>query len=336
MLAIIAPEPAPWIARALAEREGPVWIFAPWDLSLEARWLPASLRAKVQRFVAPTRDRSHVHSVLGWPFALAASRLWERGRTDRQLAARFAFRAAVDALASRYLPREVTELLAPSGAARASFAKALSLPRAIERTLIQDTPVLPALHADLDRAATLHPESVFLRRYRATHETVARQRAEWQLATAVRARGAYAAESLRAWGCTAAITEPTPLARPALLTVQPAAVRAILLAGLAAARNGTHEALQLLDALPDATLLVRRAEGSEPRALFDHPRVRESTARERSALDGVDLVVAPGLCEGYSPEVSLAIERGVPLVATHRARGACVPDERWDELVARL
>jgi hypothetical protein len=336
MLAIIAPEPAPWIARALAEHEGPVWIFAPWDLSLEARWLPASLRAKVQRFVAPARDRSHVHGVLGWPLALAASRLWERGRTDRQLAARFAFRAAVDALASRYLPREATALLAPSGAARRSFAEALSRPRAVERTLIQDVPVLPALHADLERAAQLHPESVFLRRYRATHETVARQRAEWQLATTVRARGAYAAESLRTWGCACAITEPEPLARPTPLPVRPEALRTILLAGLAAARNGTHDALALLDALPNATLLVRRAEGSEPRALFEHPRVRESSERERRALEGVDLVIAPGLCEGYSPEVSLAIERGVSLVATDRARGACVVDERWDELVSRV
>jgi hypothetical protein len=47
-------------------------------------------------------------------------------------------------------------------------------------------------------------------------------------------------------------------------------------------------------------------------------------------------VIAPGLCEGYSPEVSLAIERGVSLVATDRARGACVVDERWDELVSRV
>ncbi len=332
MLAIVAPEPAPWIARALAESTGPVWLFAPWDLSLEARLIAVispALAARAQRFVAPSRHESHVYSVLGWPLALAASRAWERGRTDRQLSARFRFRAAVDAMASRALPAHTTAILAPSGAARLTFARALSLGHSITRTVIQDTPVLSALHRDLDRALAAHPDSAFLRRFRADHRTIARQRAEWLLATSVRARGRYAARALRDDCCPCAIEEPTPVARRAVITGTDAP-RVILLAGFAAARNGTHEALALLDSLPDATLLVRRGEGSEPRALFEHPRVRESTERERTTLDGVDLVYAPAWCESYPPEISLALERGVRVRASERACGACVADEPID------
>lgn len=326
MYAVIAPEPAPWIAPLLDELDGPVWLFAPWDLSLFA---PLK-SARLARWRCPAREDTRVRSVPGWPIALAASRLWERGRTDRQLAARFAFRAAVDALASAALPLgELRAVIAPSGAARMVFARASSLAQPVERTLIQDLPVLSALHRSLDEAASAHPESAFLRRFRAGHSAVSQQRAEWQLATRVRSRGSYATRSLREFGCTTQIDEPAPVGRSAPLAIPPRP-STILLAGFAAARNGTHESLALLHALPESTLLVRRGEGSEPRALFEHPRVRESTRLERETLSGVDVVIAPAFVEGYSPEIPAAIARGVPIVATERACGACVPDARID------
>lgn len=319
MFAVIAPEPAPWIAPLLEELDGPVWLFAPWDLSL----LSSLAHARLARWKCPSREGARVRSVPGWPLALAASRLWERGRTDRQLSSRFAFRAAVDALASVAMPEGARAVFAPSGAARMVFARALA--RGVERTWIQDVPVLPALHRDLDIAAREHPESAFLRRFRAGHGAVAQQRAEWQLATRVRSRGPFATKALRELGCSAVIDEPAPVTRSAALSL-PAHPTTLLLAGFAAARNGTHEALALLHALPDAVLLVRRGEGSEPRALFEHPRVRESTAAQRATLEGVDAVIAPAFSEGYSLEIPQAIARGVPVVATDRACGPCVPD----------
>lgn len=326
MRAIVAPEPASWVADAIASHDGPVWLFAPYDLSQLAPFaaaLPAAIRQRIERFSAHGGPRVHVRSLPLWHAAIAASRLWERGRTDRQLAARFAFRAATDAVAGELLPRGVTEVLAPSSAARRVFAQATKVAPDASRTWIQDLPVLDALQEDLDRAVEAHPESAFLRRYRASHRAVARQRAEWTLATRVLARGPYAARALVEHGCKTPVTiastrvsaeKPRPIARQGAIT--------LLLAGFAAARNGSHEALAVLDATPEATLLVRRGEGSEPRALFEHPRVRESTERERSTLDGVDIVLAPAVCEGYAPEVHRAIERGVRVIATTRGLGA--------------
>jgi len=326
-LAVIAPEPARWVAEALASHEGPAWLFAPWDLSSLAPFasaLPATIRARIARFSAPRSALVHARSIALWHPAIAASRLWERGRADRQLAARFAFRAAADALAGELLPRDVTAVIAASGAARRVFAKATAVAPRASRTWIQDTPVLDALHEDLDRAAIEHPERAFLRRYRAPYRVVARQRAEWTLATSVVAKGPYAARSLAEHGCDAPISiapAPASMNRASVRAISRQGPLTLLLAGFAAARNGSDEALALLDAMPECTLLVRRGEGSEPRALFEHPRVKESSARERESLDGVDLVLAPAVCESYSPEVQQAIERGVRVIATERGLG---------------
>lgn len=331
MLAIIAPEPAPWIEPVARAHDGPVWLFAPWDLSRERALSPWLSRKIPARWIAPALDRARVRALPGWPALIALSRQWERGRTDRQLEARFAVRALVDRLASELLPRETRAVIAPSCGARLVFARAQSQRNSITRTLIQDLPVLSGLHEDLDRAARAHPESVFLQRFRARHATVTRQRAEWQLATEVRARGAYTADKLRAWGCTSAVIEPQPIARE--IPVRDGPVRTLLLAGFAAARNGTHEALALLEAHPGAVLLVRRGEGSEPAALFAHPRVRESTEHERATLEGVDAVLAPAWCECDPPEVRVAFARGVRVIASAPAMGAFARDQ-WERFTS--
>jgi glycosyltransferase involved in cell wall biosynthesis len=112
-----------------------------------------------------------------------------------------------------------------------------------------------------------------------------------------------------------------------------------LLAGLAAARHGTCEALELLDSRPDIELRVRAGEGLEPAGLLDHPRVSRA-----SGLDGIDLVVAPAWCESYPAELAGAIARGIPVVGTRRAagfvdlagRGAEVPPGDTRALAAAL
>jgi hypothetical protein len=92
-----------------------------------------------------------------------------------------------------------------------------------------------------------------------------------------------------------------------------------LLAGLAAARGGTHETLAALEGRPHLTLLVRPGEGTEPSSLLAHPRVRIASRSALERLEGVDAVLAPAWCETYPREVPLAIERAVPIIGTLRA-----------------
>ena len=44
---------------------------------------------------------------------------------------------------------------------------------------------------------------------------------------------------------------------------------------------------------------------------------------EQLSLADVDCVVAPAWCESYPEEVGLAVQRGVPVIATSRAAGPC-------------
>ena len=99
----------------------------------------------------------------------------------------------------------------------------------------------------------------------------------------------------------------------------------VLLAGLAAARHGTMEALAAVAARPHVTLLVRPGEGMEPADLLAHPQVAVADDAQRRHLRGVDLVLAPAWCETYLAEVTTAAAVGVPVVATQRAAGWLTP-----------
>lgn len=111
----------------------------------------------------------------------------------------------------------------------------------------------------------------------------------------------------------------TPAGAPAAMA--PVASHRVLLAGLAAARHGTNEALAAIDARPQLTLLIRAGAGLEPAHLLAHPRVAVCTEAERRHLQGVSAVIAPSWCEAYLDEVALAAARGIPVIATRRGAG---------------
>jgi len=243
-----------------------------------------------------------------------ASRAWVRGAADRILALRFARRRITGELAARALPHDATTIYAPSGAAERVFAVAKR--RGIETVLVHDLPSLRELHEDLDLAAARFPDCRFLRRFRASRDEIVRQEAERVLADRILVRGAHA-RALVTSRSTTAIVERLAEDAPRTSARATPSAPTFLLAGFAAARNGTNEALAMLDALPRATLVVRAGEGTEPERLLSHPRVRAATG----GFGAISAVIAPAWCESYSPEIAAADVIGVPIIATERALG---------------
>lgn len=332
MIAIIAPEPAPWLGPAVeaAAALGPVWLFAPFALPAPPPLLPGRLRAAWKR--RQLALAAHVQTVPGWPAFEVALRRWAHGRADRLIRSRMLARRLVDALAARALPEGVKAVIAPSSSARRTFSAALQ--RKALRVLVADMPLLRQLHADLDLAARARPASRFLLRHRASAREVAAQEMEQVLADRILVRGRFAAEVLATAGHAARVapvealgavlrgeavaSDARPQPAPALSRGTP---RRVLLAGLATARNGSFEALAALERSPDVTLLVRTGEGLEPADLLQRPRVQVATEAERKSLEGVEAVLAPTWCESYPEEVTLAAARGIPVFATARAAG---------------
>jgi hypothetical protein len=314
MIAINAPEPVAWLPRAieLAAARDEVRVLAPWALADHA-----VSRALARTDFARRRILRHDHIAWpGWPLAELAQAVWMRGRADRRLRGLFDRRNLVDRLAAAWLARaaDLRGVIAPSAAAQRSFAVAAA--RGARCTLIEDLPSLRQLQDDLDRAAAVHPGCRFLRRYRAPLSVIARQEAEWVLAEELLVRGRFA-HSVRAragiaQSRLAPLADPARIASPRAPTTQ-----RVLLAGLAAARHGTPEALALLEARPHIQLAVRAGEGFEPRQLAHHARVIDQACD----LDRIDLVIAPSWCEAYPPELAAAAARGIPIVATGRAAG---------------
>ncbi|WP_394851084.1 hypothetical protein [Pendulispora rubella] len=258
---------------------------------------------------------------------------WERvllalAGTDagRRMTARFAARRGADAWAARTLEATLqtgAEVTAPTCGALGTFAEARR--RGLRTVLMHDLPMLRPMHADLDRAALVHPRCAFLRRYRAPASMVARQEAEYVLADVIHVRGHFAREQLMARGIPAARLRALPSPEGPMPTRRAGngqnMHRVMLLAGLATARNGTMELRAALAAQPRWTAVVRAGEGLDPPDLLAHPRIRVATRAEIERLDGIDVVVAPSWCESHAPEVARAAWLGVPVVATHRAAG---------------
>ena len=339
MIAIVAPEPAPWIRRmvALAAAVDRVELIAPWALPDRAALRAAAGRIGfVRRRLAPPRPQPgplpgrrpdvRVAALPGFSLAELGLGAWIGTRTDRRLRALFWRRAAVDRLAAAALARrrDLRAVIAPSGGAERAFAAAAG--RGARCILVEDLPGLRQLHEDLDRAAAAHPGCRFLRRFRAGAGAIARQEVEWALADRLLVRGRFARAVRAAAGvpAQAILDAPDPLPAPP----DPGARRAggprrprALAAGLAVARHGTVELCALLEARPDLELVIRPGEGLEPAELLAHPRVSRATAGEIDSLTGIDVVLAPAWCEVYPAELGRAIAARVPFVATGRAAG---------------
>ena len=321
MIVVVAPEPAPWIAPALAALAAvdAVELWAPWAIA--PRW--AALPGPAGRF-ARRRTLDGAHGQPGWALAQAAARWWAGAAVDRRYRVSFAERALVDVWAARRLARRVATprvVVAATGAALRTFAVAAS--RGARTALVADLPWLRALHADLDRAATALPARAFLRRFRAPREAIVRQEMERAAADHVAVRGHYAASLCIAAGVEPARLAALPGASPRAAPTAPLVAgteRAIVLAGLASARAGVDVALAARDAVPGLTLRVRTGDGTEPRDLLGRPGV-EAIADGAGAWRGVLAVVAPAWCESYPAEVEAAAARGVPVIATRAAAG---------------
>lgn len=356
MILMIVPEPAPWVAPMVeaavvagsgagsrdGSAPGAVKLLAPWATrGALPSWLPARLRGFWQRRALSLAGVDAPVTVPGWAVGEGALRAWAGAHADRKLRARLALRALVDRLAARWItareqpPRVV---IAPSCAALRGLAAAAE--RGSRTFLIEDLPDIRALHADLDAAARAHPGCGFLRRYRAPRPVIVRQEAERVLADYLVVRGHHARQAreragvdpARVLDAVPAVADargwPAP-ARPVDDDGHPRAQRTparILLAGMAAARHGTVEALAAVAARPHLELLVRPGEGTEPRELLAHPRVVPATDAERRHLHGVGLVLAPTWCEAYLDEVARAAALGIPVVATGRGAGFITPD----------
>lgn len=305
---VVVPEPAFWLD-AIREDFPGVEPFAPWALG---RSPPPLVPGPVRRFWH-RRQLAGSAGFLPWQLLDAASRMWARGQTDRNFDVRFSLRAAADFLAARKISAtRPARVIAPSCAAWRSFAAARQV--GAETVLVEDFPDLRGLHRDLDRAANAHPSCSFLRRYRAPTRVLVRQEVERALADRILVRGHHARAERVASGVSedqlAALTLPPP---PPL--TRAGGTGHVLLAGLAAARHGTVEALALIAARPEIKLYVRLGEGAEPPALHTHPRVVPYGG------EPLDAVLAPAWCESYPSEVAAARAADIPVIATARAAG---------------
>jgi hypothetical protein len=346
---VLAPEPAPWLQQlsSLLGPRGEGEVVAPWALpNLPRGWVPAPRRLRTAwgRRTLPVPQGFRVWGLPGWAAVEAGLRL-AAPSAAATFRARFALRRRVAQAAAALLPRSVEMVLAPSLCAREIFALARS--RGARCVLVEDLPSLRALHADLDEAASRHPEEEFLRNHRASAEDVARQEAERLLADELWVRSEFCRERLMSAGhLPERIRELSPLLETSGTASHPPkpnhgahAHRVALLAGPALARGGLREALAAVDARPQWSLWVRPTEGTDPRHL-DHPRVRQVTAEQQRTLRGVDVVLAPSWCESHPPELAHAVALGIPVIATDRAAGflpcQTVPRGNVPALVAEL
>jgi hypothetical protein len=243
-------------------------------------------------------------------------------------------RKLADALASRWLPADAELVIAPSLAARRTFAVARQ--RGARTWLVEDLPWMRRLQDDLDRAAELHPSASFLRRYRAGRAVLVRQEEERALADRCLVRGVHAWQERVAAGVPedrlGRLVEGQPprsadsnghergQPRPPRARTADRGRATVLLAGLATARSGVHEAVQAMAGRPDLALLVRLGEGAEP-DLLRRPNVAAMRGNPLRALEAVDLVLAPAWCETYPIEVLVAEAAGIPVIGTRRAAG---------------
>jgi hypothetical protein len=323
MIAIVAPQPASWLEPLLHALPAgrPVLLFAPWALQVAApRWMPGRASSFLRRRTLPAGSNATLR--WWWPFLDGAAAAWSALGTPQRMSSRTLQRKLADALAARWLPADATLVIAPSLAARRTLAVARQ--RGAKTWLVEDLPWMRRLQDDLDRAAELHPSATFLRRYRAGRAVLVRQEEERALADRFLVRGLHAWQERVAAGVPESrldrLNERPPPPRSPDLNSHGRGRGRVLLAGLATARSGVHEAVQAMAGRPDLTLLVRLGEGAEP-DLLRHPNTAALRGSPLRALEGADLVLAPAFCETYPIEVLAAEASAIPIIGTRRAAG---------------
>jgi hypothetical protein len=276
-----------------------------WDASSWPAWMGAAPAEALRRRVRPADRASVSLALVEASIALGVRALGPSGRAARSIAADLWMRARIDRWGAARLsaaPRAEV-VVAPSLAARETFAAAHRL--GLHTVLALDLPLLKDLHADLDRAATDEPQSVYLRNFRAPPRHVARQEAELRLADTIVVRGPAALERLAHRGLAARVIVPA-LGPPQRLRHDPSAP--LLLAGPGTARAGMTRAIGIARR-EGCPLLARRTEGTE--AHLEDPIVRWVSSTEGLAVRGV---VSTSICEAYPWESVAAEAAGIPVI----------------------
>jgi len=317
---VFAPEPAPWL-RPILQQLGPrALVWAPWARSTSPRrsW-PAAVGRALARRTLP--DQPGLRRVPGFDLADVALGRLGADRPALQYPLAHHRRIALGHLVAPWLTRSrAAAVIAPCFAATPVFAAARDL--GAVTVLIQDWPDLAALHADLDAAAGRHPDDPWLQRFRPPARWIAEQRSERHLADSIAVRGRFAARRIVADG-----VPPCRIVRPAIPCPAPVPGgprSRVLLAGRGTARAGAHEALDLLDRMPDLRLTGALGTAALP-ALRRHPRF---TATDDVRWSQIRAVLAPAWVEAYPMAVGIAAARAVPIIATDRAAGA-LPADRY-------
>lgn len=302
MKLVVIPDQARWVEPLLATLGAEDLVVAPWAVNSGPRWL----RERFAHRHLPTA--AQVVSLPGWPVV---------ERVVHSVSGRLLRRVAIDGLVAWWLRSaraRVTQLVAPSLSARASFAVARG--RRVECTLLDDLPSFRQLHECLDTAARALADAPFLANYRAPRAYLLRQEQEWALATHAQSAskaGATRVSRVHSWAPGA--VRPLPLRlNSRTLTLDPRSPK-VLLAGTSASRYGLEVLLRAVG--PRSQVLVRKSEGSSALGLSD-PRLRFTDDREPVC---VRAVVAPAWVECQPVEVDAAVSSGVPVVATRFAAG---------------
>ena len=280
---IIAPEPAAW----LQVRAGDL-VVAPW-----AKTMPEGVR---------------LLRVPGWRWLRGAA-----ARVGEPLAVKLMVRRALDVVVSTLALPFVTEVVAPSLAARCTFAR---WPKAA-RVLMVDLPQLLQLQEDLDVAARALPMCSYLRHYRASQAILVQQAEEQHLASQVQVRSRFAQQVLRRSG-VASVAMAT-MAAPAVSVEHDPSSRRVLLAGSTSSRSGLEVALEAISHHPGHVVLAREVAGSQPSSLRS---LQLRVLRGSERCPSVCAVWAPSWVEQVLPEVTRA---AMPVVATERALGWAEP-----------
>jgi hypothetical protein len=328
---IVAVEQSPWLTALIAmlQTSRPdvnISIVAPWAnsrlvesfaarISRSASKYPQMLKALPQLeffspFVArrtpsfPTTDHSLRWQTLQLALRIAthrsSARRFHSNFIERRALAKWAMSASsllnIVKPGSQSLGFESHLVIAPSLAARELIACVNAA--GASSAVFLDMPYLQTMHRDLDAASALQHGDRYLQHFRAPGWAIARQRAELHLADFVLVRGDYVGNEVSLQNPDAHVIKldsaaSYPGATSNAIEFDPSPNAPLLLAGIAAARNGCWPALQAAQQT-NRILFVRRGEATEP-TFAQQPGLHWIN----DTCPPIGALVAPAICESY-------------------------------------